>query len=95
MNPTQGSTSALTTIVGRIKIEVSNVTAPVSERYQVALGGLLTVRIWSPTVEAEDLNLRVCALGAIRVGSSARQIVVRGQTLIPAEQTLKRYIEMN
>lgn len=63
------------------------------DRYQLGPGDLLTIRVWSPTVEPKEFQERVDASGSISVPVSGRRRVVRGQTLLQIESQLATEIK--
>ncbi|BDI28878.1 hypothetical protein CCAX7_009290 [Capsulimonas corticalis] len=65
-----------------------NVTASAPANYQLSGGDILTIRYWTPTQASREFSRTVDAQGAVTLEGIGR-LVVRGQTLAQAENTLR------
>lgn len=78
--------------VGPFDMMGANVFVPAPDRYQLGPGDVLTIRIWSDTMDPQEFTAKVSVRGSIDLPLSGKQIVVRGQTLAQAEAAMKRDI---
>ena len=65
-----------------------NVTASAPAGYQLSGGDVLTIRYWTPTQASREFSRTVDAQGSVTLEGIGR-LVVRGQTLAQAENTLR------
>lgn len=86
---------ALRYFVGPFDMLGLNVFVPAPERYQLGAGDVLTIRYWSPALDAREVDVKVDAQGQIAVPESGQRLVVRGQSLTQAEAALRRAIRTN
>lgn len=78
--------------VGPFDMMGANVFVPAPDRYQLGPGDVLTIRVWSDTMDPQEFTAKVSARGTVDLPVSGKQIVVRGQTLAQAEAAMKREI---
>lgn len=83
---------ALRYIVSPVEMLGFDVYVPAPERYQLGPGDMLTVRIWSATLPAQDFDVKIDPRGAISLPTGNERIVLRGQTLAQAEVLLRRAV---
>lgn len=69
-----------------------NVYVPYPERYQLGPGDMLTIRVWSPTMEARDYDIKVDPQGIIGIPAGNIRLSVRGKTLGESEKLLSKAI---
>ena len=84
--------NALQYLVGPLEEMGMNVYIPFPDRYQLGAGDLLTVRIWSDTLAAQDYDLKVDNLGRISLPGDSEKIVVRGMSLAKAQDFFKQRV---
>lgn len=85
--------SALLNFVGPLDQMLGmNVYVPAPERYQLGPGDTITVRVWSPTMEARDFPVRIDASGTITLPQGNVRLVLRGMTLGQAEARIRTEI---
>lgn len=86
--PTYQDINALLNIVSPFDELGYNVYMPSPDRYQLGPGDLLTARVSSPTMAAQDYDLKVNEQGDISIPEGNIIVVVRGKTVGEAEKAL-------
>ena len=86
------SIDALRQYVGPWDALGMNVNIPAPERYQLGPGDIVTIRFWSPSIMAQEVDVKIDSRGEIALPTSGRKISVRGQTLDQAQKLLKRLL---
>ena len=82
------SLDAFSNLADPISQLFSNVSASAPANYQLSGGDSLTLRYWSPTMEAHELTLKVDPTGGITIPDLGR-IIVRGQSMEQAEAAIR------
>ncbi len=85
-----GGGNSLQTAVGPDQMLKGGANLPVPERYQIGPGDLLSIRIASPVQAPTTQQVRVDATGGITVPGTGERVVVRGQTVGQANNTISR-----
>lgn len=69
-------------------LNLSGLMASPPENYQLGPGDSLLLRVWSPTMEVQEFEVRIDQNGAINAPGTQKRVVLRGLTLAGARQLL-------
>jgi protein involved in polysaccharide export with SLBB domain len=72
----------------------ANVYVPYPDRYQLGPGDMLTVTISSPYIDAQNIDVKLDAQGAITIPTGNMKLVLRGKTLGEAEKLVSSKVAL-
>jgi protein involved in polysaccharide export with SLBB domain len=86
---TGGSSNALESAVGPEALLSGRVATSIPAKYQLGPGDTLSIRVSSPVQAATTQDLKIDGTGAIVVPGTTQRVILRGQTLTQATQTIR------